>query len=124
MADLAQDLGGGVAPEVGSKDKLILVTREDLKLGQQAVQAAHALREFGEKHPEIDRLWYGKSNYLALLVAPDEEALNALVVKARRRGIRLAEFREPDLHEALTAVAMEPSVAARRLCRKLPLAFR
>jgi len=32
--------------------KLYLITREDLPPGQQAVQAAHALREFGEHHPD------------------------------------------------------------------------
>lgn len=52
--------------------KLFLVTRSDLPPGQQAVQAAHALREFVELYPEEDRLWYERSNTLAFIAAPDE----------------------------------------------------
>jgi hypothetical protein len=52
--------------------KLHLVTRRDLSPGQQAVQAAHALREFIQHHPEVDRDWYERSNTLALLAVEDE----------------------------------------------------
>lgn len=62
--------------------KLFLVTRQDLEPGQQAVQAAHALREFSAKHPEIDRHWYETSNTLAFLAAKNEEALYRLREKA------------------------------------------
>lgn len=102
-------------------DKLYLVTRSDLPAGQQAVQAAHALREFVAAFPELDKLWYERSNYLALLAAPDEWSLHRIVQKARRRGVPVVCFREPDLEDAVTAVALAP--AGKNLVRSLPLAL-
>jgi len=101
-------------------DKLYLVTRADLPPGQQAVQAAHALRQFTADHPDVDRRWFETSNTLALLVVPDESSLDQLLHKARRRG-PVSEFREPNRGNELTAVAIGPwgkSVVAR-----LPLAL-
>jgi hypothetical protein len=102
-------------------DKLYLITRSDLKPGAQAVQAAHALREFAATHPELDKLWYERSNYLALLVVPDEKALSQLLERAERRLIPVAGFREPDLGGTLTAVALAPR--GKGLVRGLPLAL-
>ena len=55
-----------------SARKLYLVTRADLPPGVQAVQAAHAMREFVDLYPEAEAAWYRESNTLALLAAPDE----------------------------------------------------
>lgn len=62
--------------------KLFLVTREDLSFGQQAVQAAHAFREFIEQHRETEAVWYRSSNHLALLSVPNEKALENLMREA------------------------------------------
>ena len=102
-------------------DKLHLVTRKDLTDGQQAVQAAHALREFVREHPETDQEWYSTSNHLAFLAAKDESALERLVEKARWEGVPVSIFREPDLDNALTAIAIAPS--GKKLCRRLPVAL-
>jgi len=102
--------------------KSFLVTREDLSPGQQAVQAAHALREFTAQHPELDREWYTKSNTLAFLAARDEAALLALCAKAARLGLPFAPFREPDRDNELTAVAFGPP--CRKMVSHLPLALR
>lgn len=101
--------------------KLHLVTREDLPPGQQAVQAAHAMREFVREHPLEDRIWYEKSNTLALLAVKDEKALHALLSAARDRRISCSAFREPDREDELTAVAIGPQ--GKGLCRRLPLAL-
>jgi hypothetical protein len=102
--------------------KLFLVTRADLPPGQQAVQAAHALREFMERHPELDREWYSKSNVLALLAAKNEGYLDDLMEKVCRLGLSYAPFYEPDRGDELTAVAFGPECA--KLVRGLPLALR
>ena len=102
--------------------KLFLVTRADLPPGDQAVQAAHALREFVAHHPEIDLHWYRTSNTLAFLAARDEPALGALLVKARDQGLACAPFTEPDRNDELTAVAFGPD--CRRLLSSLPRALR
>lgn len=101
--------------------RLYLVTRADLPAGDQAVQAAHALTEFTFEHPEAAESWHRASNTLAFLVAPDEAALQTLLDRAFDRGLRASAFREPDLGDALTAVAIEPEGS--RLVRSLPLAL-
>ena len=62
--------------------KLFLVTRADLPPGQQAVQAAHALREFVALYPEEELRWYQTSNTLAFLAAENEASLEALLAEA------------------------------------------
>jgi hypothetical protein len=99
------------------------VVRANLSPGQQATQACHALRQFAEEHPAIDREWHRESNHLALLTVDDEEALTCLLERARRSGIRHVVFREPDIGDALTAIALEPGAGSRRLCRGLRLAL-
>jgi hypothetical protein len=112
------------APEkIGPTDKLYLVTHEELLPGEQAVQAAHALREFAQHHPELDQLWYRRSNYLALLAAPSCEALVLLRDQVEQIGLPFAAFYEPDKGGALTAIAVGPSKKAKRLLAGLPLAL-
>jgi len=106
---------------VAGAAKLYLVTRSDLPAGQQAVQAAHALREFSAQHPEVDRHWYETSNHLAILVVPNEEALFRLVERAEVQGLKVSVFKEPDRDHETTAIALEPE--AKRLCKNLPLAL-
>lgn len=102
--------------------KLYLVVRDDLAPGQQAVQAAHALREFGALYPSEDQIWYRASNTLALLVVPNEECLKRLLGEIQEYGHPVAPFREPDLEQSLTAIAVGPS--GKRHCRGLPLALK
>ena len=52
----------------------------------------------------------------------DDGHLFALAALAKQLGFRYAIFREPDLENSLTAIALGPE--ARCLVRKLPLAFR
>lgn len=84
----------------------------------------HALREFVQVHPQIDGDWYQSSNTLALLSVPTLEDLSALRTTAGLRGIPYAEFREPDLRDELTAVALAPGADTSKLCRSLALALR
>jgi hypothetical protein len=61
------------------------------------------------------------SNTVALLTAADERGLARVADKARRRGLRTATFREPDLADSLTAVVVEPDERARSFTGHLPL---
>lgn len=101
--------------------KLYLVVRSDLPVAQQAVQAAHALQEYNERHRESAAEWYQSSNHLAILSVPDEAALRLLEAEAERKGLKSAPFREPDRADELTAIALEPS--AKRICSRLRLAL-
>jgi hypothetical protein len=102
-------------------EKLFLVVRSDLSPAQQAVQAAHALQEFNILHPEEARSWHRSSNHLAFLEVEDEPALQALLRRACERGVNVAEFREEDLGDSLTAVAVPPS--GKSICRGLRMAL-
>jgi hypothetical protein len=75
-------------------------------------------------HPDIDREWYSKSNYLGLLSVKTENELMALFRKACQYGIRCSVFREPDIGDQITAIALEPGPMSKRLCSKLPLALK
>ncbi len=104
-------------------DRLVLVVRADLPPGSQAVQAAHAMRAFQAAHPDLERTWFERSNTLALLSVPDEQALYRLLERATDRGLLHAAFREEDLGGQITAAAFEPTQRSQRLCRSLPLAL-
>lgn len=100
--------------------KLTVVTRADLRPGQQACQAMHAQRAFQDAHPEVEKVWFEQSNTLVLLVVPDESTLCRLLIEAEGRGIRSAIFREPDLQGQLTAIALEPGARAKSCAEDFP----
>lgn len=102
-------------------DRLYLIVRRDLEPGARAAQLCHALREWVSVCPVDDAAWYSSSNTLVLLEAEDEPALARLREKAEDRGVPVAAFREPDLGDSVTAIAIGPS--GRRLVRDLPLAL-
>ena len=95
--------------------KLRVVTRRDLKIGSQALQASHASIDFQYQHPEIAREWQTKSNYLVFITVSDEAELIKMVTKATLTGIKHTIFREPDMGNQITAVAFEPSEAAQKM---------
>jgi len=76
------------------------------------------------KHPELIKEWHSQSNYLVIVAVQDENALIELCRKARTHGLIHNRIREPDYNDELTALALEPGDAARRLCSQYPLALR
>jgi len=83
----------------------------------------HAAYQFSVDFPTEFVAWFERSNTLALLAVPDEEALRRLADLADDRDLKLAAFREPDLGDALTAIALQPGPRTQKLCRNLPLAL-
>ncbi len=84
----------------------------------------HALRQFTSEHPEIDKAWFEQSNYLGLLSVANESELLQLIEQATVRDIRFSIFREPDIDNQITAIALEPGPKSKKLCGRLPLALR
>jgi peptidyl-tRNA hydrolase len=84
----------------------------------------HALRQFTAEHPEIDRVWFEQSNYLGLLSVKNEEELHRLIEQAAEHGIHHSIFREPDIDNQITAIALSPGPKSKKLCSRLPLALR
>jgi hypothetical protein len=75
-------------------------------------------------NPDVASHWRGISNSLIVLTAPTAQDLSALQETALSRGIRVQEFREPDLGDEITALAFAPSAGTRRLLSNLPCAGR
>lgn len=107
--------------QVSPKEKLRIVTRRDLSIQYAAVQAAHAAIDFQHQFPAEALSWHQYSNYLAFLTVDDEQALIELITKATLRGIKVTIFREPDLDNQITAIALEATEASRKLTSSLPL---
>lgn len=99
--------------------RIYVVVRADLIPGLQAAQACHALREFVEKYPELDKEWHETSKTLVLLSVPCESDLDGLSVEAARQDIPVALNFEPDLGGELTAITL--GARAKKLVRELPL---
>ncbi len=82
----------------------------------------HAFRLFKEEHPEIEASWYRSSNNLVLVTVADEKELGVTAARAEcSAGLHVSWFREPDMEDALTAVAIEPGKEAGKLCANFPL---
>jgi peptidyl-tRNA hydrolase len=104
--------------------RLYIVVRADLSPGLQAAQAVHAALEFAVAHPQMTSDWTRESNYLILLALPDEYALMGLIEQANKLGIEHTAVREPDVNDEITAVALAPCAASRKLTANLPLMLR
>ena len=100
--------------------KLTTITRRDLSAGYQSVQSTHAAIQFVFEHPEIANIWF-KDPYLAQLSVENEDALKHLIHKLQKNDIKYSIFREPDLGNEITAIAIEPSDKARRMLSYCPL---
>ena len=101
--------------------KFTVVTRKDLSLPYQAVQAAHAAINFIFDHPDRAGPWHKDSQYLVFLSVKGEKELEKLINKVSDSGILYTVFREPDIGNEITAVALEPSSLATKLVRNIKL---
>jgi len=101
-----------------------VITRSDLDPGYQAVQSMHALRQFTAEHPEVDRQWFEQSNYLGLLSVANEIELQDLISMAVQQDIKFSIFREPDIEDQITAIALAPGPKSKKLCSRLQLALK
>lgn len=99
----------------------MVITRRDLSIGLQCAQAGHGIVEFCLAYPELTREWRDKSNYIVMLAVDNEDELISIIRKAQARGIRYAQFNEPDLEDAITAVVLEPGLDSRRLSSNIKL---
>ena len=82
----------------------------------------HAGFSFAQKHPELTNDWLTDSQYLVIVSVPTSFDILELANKAERLSIDHVVWREPDLNNQPTAIALAPVVASRILCANLPLA--
>ena len=101
--------------------RLIVVTRKDLKPGQQIAQAGHSISQFFLEHPTIAKDW--NNNYLISLAINSEEKLINLLQKLQARGIDVSYFQEPDYNDALTSICFIESDRTKSLTSSLKLSL-
>ena len=114
--------GGTIAGQI--PQKLIIITRRDLSPGYQAVQSSHAGIDFQHQYPDIAQKWNKQSNYLIILSVDNEYQLNQYVNKFEVNNLKTTIFREPDIGNEITAIAVEPNEKSKKICSNLPLAFK
>lgn len=100
--------------------KLTVLSRKDLSPGYQAVQSAHAAIDFQYQYPKIAKKWH-KSNYLVLLSVSDEKELTKYISIFKKFNLKHTIFREPDIGNEITAVAVQPSILLKHICKNLEL---
>ena len=104
-----------------TNQKLYIITRQDLLPGLQAAQITHAAVDFIFKYPEQAQQWRNNSNYVVALSVANEAELTKLAINLVKTDIDYCLFKEPDLNEELTAIAVLPKVS---MFGHLPLALR
>ncbi len=103
---------------------MVIVTRSDLTYGEQAVQSTHAAINFCFEHRNRAGPWFENSNYLVQLSTSNEAELLKLIEKCDKLEISYTVFREPDLNDSITAIAIEPSPLTKKVVSHLPLLFK
>jgi len=58
------------------------------------------------------------------LSVKNEEQLSLLLKKAKFKELKHTVFREPDIGDEITAIALEPGDRAKKLTNRLPLALK
>ena len=82
--------------------RLYALVREDLTPAQRAVQAGHAIAEYLLRCPRTE--W--DNGTIVLLRVRDEGELLAWADRLEARGLPFAAFREPDIGDRMTALAV------------------
>lgn len=103
--------------------KLYIITRNDLTPGMQAAQAVHAAFEFVSRYPKHAFRWMDQSNHICVLAVDHWRELIMLKSEAEIAGLKCILFREPDLDNEITAIAIEAHPEASRLVERLELAL-
>ena len=103
--------------------KMRIVVDRNLPPGAVVAQALHALVEFGQEHPETVATWHQLSNSVVAMGASSTQ-LEELIERCKKKHVRYSVFREPDLEDRLTAVAVEPTRDGKRVTSNYPLALR
>jgi len=59
-----------------------------------------------------------------MLSVESEKDLYKYLHRFESRGLKVTKFHEPDINDELTAITVEPTDKARKLCSNLPLALK
>lgn len=82
------------------------------------------MAEFFRYYQDIAHKWQDESNYIVLLATKSKESLDLLYSVLTNNNVKNKPFHEPDLNNAITAIAVEPTEQASKLLSQLPLAMK
>lgn len=86
-----------------TQNKMYVLVRKDLDAIYRMVQGSHALAQYAIEHPIEMNLWGNRT--IVFLGVRNEDALQLIEYKLRMKNKIYSTFREPDLHNQLTAIA-------------------
>ena len=101
------------------------MTRRDLTPGQQIAQVAHATTEFAAHNRSAFSYWHTNSQFIIVLAVKDQQELSQLANKLENNDCLVESFKEPDLGNQLTAIAISPKdyEKAKPILSNIPLAL-
>ena len=88
------------------------------------MQSAHAAIDFCFEHPSRAGPWHKDSNYIVLLAVHNVKDILHLQGECDKYNLHYTIFREPDIGNEITAIAIEPSPKTKKLVQRLPLMFK
>ena len=97
----------------------MIITREDISPGYQAVQSTHSIADFAFEFPETFAKWKLESNSIICLGVKNEFELKKLYEKFKELTPSVI-FYEPDVDE-MTSLCLYGTPEIRKKLRSLPL---
>lgn len=97
--------------------KTYIIVRGDLSKSQQAVQAGHALAElvltYGQYVADDDDFlkWIEQDKTLIILKTHNKEHFDFIYNKILNENLKYKIFKEPDLNNEITAIAIYPQLS-------------
>lgn len=98
------------------------MTHQDLTVGYQIAQVAHAVADFALNRLEHFQHWRNNDQRILALQTKNSESLEQLFQNALALGLDVIPFYEPDIDNELTSLAFVPHENNRKYLSKLPLA--
>jgi hypothetical protein len=89
--------------------------------GQKLAQSVHCAFSFAQEHNDLTNQWMSISNYICVLEI-EEDKLNQFIEKLLYQNIKFSIFKEPDMDNRITSIAIEPGIVSKKLCSNLKLA--
>lgn len=94
--------------------KTYVLVRRDLSYSQRVVQSCHAVVELVHRFKDDSSVskWADVNKTLVVLSVKDEREMTRTSQKLSDARVRFTEFREPDVNNEITAIAVHPETDA------------
>ena len=107
------------------ESKFVTIVRRDLEPKYQLAQTLHAGLQFALDYPEEFKKWDKESKSVVCLSVADETELKTIVDRINPQiSEHISLFREPDLNDELTSIAIYAPYEVRKKLSSLPSALK